>query len=117
MLLYYEHFEVASSCSYSKHPIPLASPSRNKESSSGSLPSVEDSFPTNPSFNNTNPLSGYIKCIYDLQEMYQTLEKKLEMVYFQQLMLKAQASFSPLENGENKQSTPLVNEKKLSEEE
>ena len=31
-------------------------------------------------------------------------------------MLKAQASFSPLENGENKHSTPLVNDK-LSEEE
>ena len=32
-------------------------------------------------------------------------------------MLKAQASFSPLENGENKHSTPLVDVKKLSEEE
>ena len=32
-------------------------------------------------------------------------------------MLKVQAPFSPLENGENKQSTPLVDEVKLSEEE
>ena len=32
-------------------------------------------------------------------------------------MLKAQTSFSPLENGENKHSTPLVDVKKLSEEE
>ena len=32
-------------------------------------------------------------------------------------MLKIQAPFSPLENGENKQSTPLVDEVKLSEEE
>ena len=32
-------------------------------------------------------------------------------------MLKVQASFSPLENSENKQSTPLVDEEKLSEDE
>ena len=32
-------------------------------------------------------------------------------------MLKVQASFPPLENGENKQSTPLVDEEKLSEDE
>ena len=32
-------------------------------------------------------------------------------------MLKVQAPFSSLENGENKQSTPLVDEVKLSEEE
>ena len=66
MPLYYEHFEVAGSCSYSKHLIPLASPSRDKASSSGSLPSMEDTFPTNLSFNNTNILSDYIKCISDL---------------------------------------------------
>ncbi|KAL6336194.1 hypothetical protein AAG906_011076 [Vitis piasezkii] len=47
---------------------------------------------------------------------YETLERKLELVDFHKLMLKAQASFSPLENGENKHSTPLVNDK-LSEEE
>ena len=117
MPLYYAHFEIVGSYSYSKHPIPLASHSRDKESSSGSLPYVEDFFSTNPSFNNTNPLSGYIKSIYDLQERCQTLERKLEMVDLQQLMLKAQVSFFPLENGENKQSTPLVDEEKLSEEE
>ena len=66
MPLYYEHFEVAGSCSYCKHLIFLASPSRDKASSSGFLPSMEDSFPTNPSFNNTNHLSYYIKCISDL---------------------------------------------------
>ena len=33
----------------------------------------------------------------------------------QQIILKNQAPFSPLENGENKQSTPLVDEVKLSE--
>ena len=45
---------------------------------------------------------------------------KLEVVDFlkcRQDMLKIQAPFSPLENGENKQSTPLVDEVKLSEEE
>ena len=78
---------------------------------------MEDSFPTNPSFNNTTPLSGYINCISDLQERCKTLERKLELVDFHQLMLKAQASFSLLENGENKQSTPLVDVAKLSEEE
>ena len=35
----------------------------------------------------------------------------------QQIILKNQALFSPLENGENKQSTPLVDEVKLSEDE
>ena len=73
MPLYYEHFEVVGSCSYSKHPIPSASPSRDKDSSSNSLPFVEDSFPTNPSFNNTNHLSGYIDCISNLQERCKTL--------------------------------------------
>ena len=77
---------------------------------------MEDSFPTNPSFN-TNPLFGYINCISNLQERCETLERKLELVDFHQLMLKAQASFSPLENGENKHSIPLVDVKKLSEEE
>ena len=117
MRFYYEHFEVAGSCSYSKHPIPSASPSRDKDLSSDSLPFVEDSFPINPSLNKTNPLSGYINCISDLQERCQTLERKLELVDFHQLMLKAQTSFYPLENGENKQSTPLVDVAKLSEEE
>ena len=117
MPLYYEHFEVASSCNYSKHPIPSTSPSRDKDSSLESLTFMEDSFPTNPSFNNTNPLSGYINCISDLQERCETLERKLELVDFHQLMLKAQASFSLLENGENKQSTPLVDVAKLSKEE
>ena len=82
MRFYYEHFEVAGSCSYSKHPIPLASPSRDKDLSSDSLPFVEDSFPINPSLNKTNPLSRYINCISDLQERCQTLERKLELVDF-----------------------------------
>ena len=42
---------------------------------------------------------------------------KLELIDFHQLMLKAQASFSPLENGENKRFTPLVDIAKLSERE
>ena len=58
MSLYYEHFEVAgSSCSHFKHHVPLVSPNRDIDSSSESLHFVEDSFPTNPSFN-TNPLFG-----------------------------------------------------------
>ena len=79
---------------------------------------MEDSFPTNPSSNDTNPLSVYLKSLCDLQERCKTLERKLEMVDFlkgQQIILKNQAPFSPLENGENKQSTPLVDEVKLSE--
>ena len=49
--------------------------------------------------------------------MCETLERKLELVAFHQLMLKAQALFSPLEYVENKHSTPLVDFKKLSEKE
>ena len=58
----------------------------------------------------------HINCIFEWQGRYETLERKLELVDFHKLRLKAQASFSPLENGENKHSTPLVNDK-LSEEE
>ncbi|KAL6347349.1 hypothetical protein AAG906_016822 [Vitis piasezkii] len=75
----------------------------------------QDSLPTNPSFNNANTLSDYINCIFEWQGRYETLERKLELVDFHKLMLKAQASFSPLENGENKHSTPAND--KLSEEE
>ena len=57
MPLYYEHFEVAGSSSHFNHHNPSASPSRDIDSRSESLPFVEDSFPTNPSFN-TNPLSN-----------------------------------------------------------
>ena len=65
-----------------------------------------------------NPLSYYINCITNLQEKCQTLERKLELVDFHQLMLNALALVSPLEIDENKQSTPLVDEvKKLSEDE
>ena len=77
---------------------------------------MEDSLSTNPSF--INPLSYYINCITNLQERCQTLERKLELVDFHQLMLNALALVSPLEIDENKQSTPLVDEvKKLSEDE
>ena len=100
----YDHFEISDSSSM------------DTDSSSESLPFVEDSLPTNPSFNNANTLSDYINCIFEWQGRYETLERKLELVDFHKLMLKAQASFSPLENGENKHSTPLVNDK-LSEEE
>ena len=93
--LYYEHFEVAGSCSYSKHLIPSTSPSRENDSRSDFLSFVEDSFPINPPFN-TNPLFYYLDCISDLQEMCKTLERKLELVDFHKFMLKAQASFSPL---------------------
>ena len=55
MPLYYEHFDVAGSCSFSNDPIPSStlkhssSPNKGKGNSSDSLPFVEDSFPTNPS--------------------------------------------------------------------
>ncbi|KAL6340474.1 hypothetical protein AAG906_006138 [Vitis piasezkii] len=75
------------SSSHFNHHIPSASPSRDIDSSLESLPFGR----------------------------YEILERKLELVDFHKLMLKAQASFSPLENGENKHSTP-VNDK-LSEEE
>ena len=65
MPLHYDHFEVAGSSSHFNHHIPSASPSRDIDSSSESLPFVEDSFPTNPSFNNTNTLSDYINCIFE----------------------------------------------------
>ena len=48
------------------------------------------------------------------------MERNLELVDFlkgHQAALKDQAPFSPLENGENKQSTPLMDEVKLSEDE
>ena len=126
MSLHYEHFEVAGSCSFSKDPIPSttlkhsSSPNRNKWSSSNSLPSVEDSFPTNPSSNDTNPLSVYLKSLCDLQERCRTLERKLEIVDFLKghlNLLEVQAPFFSLENGENKQFTLLVNEANLSEDE
>ena len=72
MQLYYEHFEVAGSCSFSKDPLPSAtlkyssSPIKDKGASSSSLPSMEDSFPTNPSSNDTNPLFVYLKSLCDL---------------------------------------------------
>ena len=124
--LHYKHFEVSSSCSFSTDSQPSetlkisSSSNRDKEASSSSLPSVEDSFPTNLSSNDTNHLFVYFKSLCDLQERCKTLERKLEMVDFlkgQQVILKNQAPFSPLENGENKQSTPLVDEVKLSEDE
>ena len=122
MPLYYEHFDVARS---SNDPIPLAtlkhpsSPNKDKGNISDSLPFVEDSFPTNPSSIDTNPLSVY-KSLCDLQDRCRVLERKLDLVDFPKThpdALKNQALFSPLGNGENKQFTPLVNVKKLSEEE
>ena len=126
MPLYCEHFEVAGSCSFFKDPIPSATlkhsspPNRDKWSSLNSLPSVEDSFPTNPSSNDTNPLSVYLKSLCDLKERCRTLERKLEIIDFLKGhpdLLKVQAPFSPLGNGESKQFTPLVNEENLSEDE
>ncbi|WJZ91210.1 hypothetical protein VitviT2T_010306 [Vitis vinifera] len=81
------------------------------DSSSESLPFVEDSLPTNSSFDNANTLSDYVNCIFEWQGKYETLERKLESVDFHKLRLNAQASFSPLENGEKNPFTPLVNEK------
>ena len=124
--LYYEHFEVAGSCSFSIDSQPSktlkisSSPNKDKGASSSSLPSMKDSFPTNPSSNDTNNLFVYLKSLCDFQERCKTLKRKLEMVDFlkgQQVILKNQAPFSPLENGENKQSTPLVDEVNLSENE
>ena len=125
MPLYYEHFDVAGSCSFSIDPIPPAtlkhpsSPNMDKGNNSNSLPFVEDSFPTNPSSIDTNPLSVY-KSLCELQDRCRALERKLELVDFPKAhsdALKHQAPFFPLGNGENKQFTPLVNEEKLSEEE
>ena len=73
MSLYYEHYEVIGSCSHFKHHIPSASLSRDIDSSSESLPFVENSFPTNPFFNNTNTLSDYINCIFEWQGRYEIL--------------------------------------------
>ena len=72
MPLYYEHFEVAGSCSFSKDPISSetpkhsSSPIRVKGASSCSLPSVEDSFLTIPLSKDTNPLYDYLKSLCDL---------------------------------------------------
>ena len=72
MPLYYEHFEVAGFYSFSKDPIPSkipkhpSSPNRDKGTSLSSLPSVEDSFPTNSFSKDTNPLSGYLKSLCNL---------------------------------------------------
>ena len=82
MSLYYEHFEVASSCSFSKDFQPLetlkfsSSLNKDKGASSSYLPFVEDSFPTNPSSNDTNPLFFYLKSLCDLQEKVQNFGKK-----------------------------------------
>ena len=89
MPLYYEHFEVAGSSSHFNHHIPSTSLSRDIDSSLESLPFVEDSFPAYPSFNNTNTLSDYINCIFEWQGRCETLERKLELVDFHKLMLKA----------------------------
>ena len=58
-------------------------------------------------FSDANLLFGYLKSLCDLQERCKTLEKKLELV-------EVQTSFPLLEN---KQSIPLVNKVKLSEDE
>ena len=97
MPLYYEYFDVVVSCNFSKDSLPSetlkisSSLNRDKGVSSSSLPSMEDSFLTNRSSNNTNPLFVYLKSLYDLQERCKTLERKLEIVDFlqgQQNMLK-----------------------------
>ncbi|KAL6340409.1 hypothetical protein AAG906_006065 [Vitis piasezkii] len=88
------------SSSHFNHHITSPSTSMDIDSSSESLPFVEDSLPTNPSFNNANTLSDYINCIFEWQGRYETLERKLELVDFHKLMLKAQASFCLLENEE-----------------
>ena len=79
MSLYYEHFEVAGSCSFSKYPISSASlkqsiPNRDNETSLSSLLSVDDSFPTNPSTIDTDSLT---KSLCELQERCMTLKRKL----------------------------------------
>ena len=72
MSLYYEHFEVADSYSFSKNHISSKSPKhstfpiRDKIVSLNCLLSVEDSFPTIPFSNDTNPLSSYLKSLCDL---------------------------------------------------
>ena len=120
--LYYDHIDVSGSCSSAYDHISLKHPSSlNMDEGNilGSLPFVDDAFPINPSSIDTNPLSIY-KSLCDLQDRCRALERKLELANFPKTHPnkdKHQASFSPLENGENKHFTPLVDVKKLSEEE
>lgn len=123
--LYYDHFDVTGSCSSFLDPIPPttlkhpSSPNMDKGNITDSLPFVDDSFPINSSSIDTNPLSVY-KSLCDLQDRCKALEIKLELANFPRAhpdKNKHQAPFSPLENGENKQFTLLVNVKKLSEKE
>ena len=56
---------------------------RDEGASSSSLPSMEDSFPTNPHSHDTNPFSVYLNFFFcDLQERCKTLERKIELVDF-----------------------------------
>ena len=89
-----------------KHP---SSPVVEEGNISGSLPFVEESIPINSFTFDTNPLSVH-KSICDLQARCKTLEKRLEIANFPKEDI-SQAPFSPLENGEKKPFTPLVNEK------
>ena len=89
-----------------KHP---SSPVVEEGNISGSLPLVEEPIPLNLSTFDTNPLSVH-KSICDLQDRCRTLEKKLEIANFHKKDI-SQAPFSPLEIGEKKPFTPLVDEK------
>ena len=61
---FYDHFEIADSSSHFNHHITSPSTSMDIDSSSESLPFVEDSLPTNSSFDNANTLSDYVNCIF-----------------------------------------------------
>ena len=89
-----------------KHP---SSPIVEEGNISGSLPLVEEPIPLNLSTFDTNPLSVH-KSICDLQARCRTLEKRLEIANFHKKDI-SQAPFSPLEIGEKKPFTPLVDEK------
>ena len=89
-----------------KHP---SSPVVEEGNISGSLPLVEEPIPLDSSTFDTNPLYVH-KSICDLQARCKTLEKRLEIANFPKEDI-SQAPFSPLENGEKKPFTPLVNEK------
>ena len=101
MSLYYEHFEVASSCSFSKYFQPLktlkfsSSLNKDKGASSSYLPFVEDSFPTNPSSNDTNPLFFYLKSLCDLQEKVQNFGKKTRNGLLSQSLASESSPFFP----------------------
>ena len=92
--LYYESFDAARSCSLAPsgphaYNMPSSS-SRDNGASSSSMASVENSFPTNLSVNETNPFykeSWFLKSLCDLQDKSEALERKRVVIAFLKLQL------------------------------